>query len=454
MKNLSFSILLLAMIFLDTVSAEATNRYVRAGATGTNNGTDWTNAYVTLPATLVRGDTYYLADGSYGSYIFDDAVSGTTLITIKKATVADHGTSTGWLDTYGDGQAVFSGWEVYSDYWIFDGQRRNSNWRTGGIDQYGIRVKVTGGKAIRLDNGGGAGGDNLTFQYVDVEGGGRDTGDSDSDVIYGLTGNSNITFRFCALHDSNRTIFLMRGNWQNLIIDHCYIARNASDAVTHGELMSLTSATNLTFSNNAVEDTEGTAGLIAGLNDGTWTGGQIYGNTVRHTSAYLAGTGRPAGASDGIAAMIYVAHDASNNNTGNNILVYNNTFVNISGLWSGIHIEAGSGNAVRNNIWYNSTRTDGAGATNGQNWYFNTVNDSPGEGDQTCTSNCNIFANLTGGDFHLTAATNAGLTLDAPYSVDPDGVVRGATGVWDRGAHEFGGAVDPPPSAPKNLRVQ
>ena len=33
----------------------------------------------------------------------------TSVITIKKATVSDHGTPTGWSDTYGDGQAVFTG---------------------------------------------------------------------------------------------------------------------------------------------------------------------------------------------------------------------------------------------------------------------------------------------------------------------------------------------------------
>src|SRR5262245_7797716 len=83
---------------------EAATRYVRAGAAGANTGADWTNAYSVLPATLVRGDVYYLADGSYPGYIFDDASSGTTLITIKKATVNDHGTDTGWLASYGDGQ--------------------------------------------------------------------------------------------------------------------------------------------------------------------------------------------------------------------------------------------------------------------------------------------------------------------------------------------------------------
>ena len=452
MKKLLFVTLLLAILFLGAMGAEAASRHVRAGATGANNGTDWTNAYTALPSSLVRGDVYYIADGTYPSYIFDDAVSGTTLITIKKSTVADHGTNTGWLDTYGDGQAIFGGWQIYTDYWVFDGQSRNSNWRTGATNQYGIRIKVNGGKAIRLDNGGGIGGDNLTFRYIDAEGGGRDVGDSNSDVIYGLTGNSNITFQFCALHDSDRTIFLMRDNWQNLVIDHCYIARNNSNAAIHGELMSMTSATNLTFSNNTVEDTEGTAGLIAGLNGGTWNGGKIYGNTFRYSPAYLACTGRPAGACEGMSAVIYVANDASNNNSASNILVYNNTFVNLSGVWSGIHIEAGSGNVVRNNIWYNSARTDGSGITTGQNWYFNTINDSPGTGDQTCTSNCNIFVNLTGGDFHLQAGTNAGLDVGSPYNVDPDGVTRG----WDRGAYEFGGGVVDltPPTAPINVTVQ
>jgi hypothetical protein len=252
MKKIIFITLLLPILLSGFSSAEAVDRYVRAGATGANNGTDWANAYSSLPATLVRGDVYYIAGGTYPAHTFNTPSAGTTLITIKKATVANHGTNVGWLDSYGNSQAIFGAWQVHTDYWLFDGQTRNSNWHTGAIDQYGIRIKVPGGKGIRLDNGAGIGGDNLTFQYIDVEGGGRDKGDSNSDVIYGLTGNSNIRFQFCALHDSDRTIFLLRGNWQNLVIDHCYMARNNSNAAIHGELMSLTSATNLTFSNNVV----------------------------------------------------------------------------------------------------------------------------------------------------------------------------------------------------------
>jgi hypothetical protein len=262
MKRISYWLALAACMLPAFVNAA--NQYVRPGAAGRNDGSDWTNAYSSLPATLRRGDTYYLANGNYGSYVFDDANSGSTTIVIKKATETDHGTATGWSSSYGDGQAVFSNWQIYTDYYVFDGQRRNSDWRLGTTSLYGI--KVAGRSPVRLDNGSGTGGDNLTFRYIDFQGGGRDTGAGD-DVIYGLTGNSNITFQYSALHDSDRTIFLTRNNWTNLVVDHCYIARNTSTPAMHGEMMSVYSSTNMTFSNNVIEDIEGTA-VWAGIGDG------------------------------------------------------------------------------------------------------------------------------------------------------------------------------------------
>jgi hypothetical protein len=53
-------------------------------------------------------------------------------------------------------------------------------------------------------------------------------------------------------------------------------------------------------------------------------------------------------------------------------------------------------------------------------------------------------------DFHLTGATNPGMTQSAKYSTDPDGVKRGDDGVWDRGAYEFG---RPRPEPPTNLNA-
>ncbi|ESS72456.1 hypothetical protein MGMO_57c00360 [Methyloglobulus morosus KoM1] len=431
-KTPLFYMLIAAIGIMPAVSEAALN-YVRAGATGANNGSDWNNAYATLPSSLVRGNTYYLADGSYSGYTFDDANNGTSVITIKKATASDHGSDTGWASTYGDGQAVFFNWYVYTDYYVFDGQVRNADWRTGGVNQYGITTGNT-----RLDNGSGTGGDNLTFRYIDIHGGGRDTGDGD-DVIYGLTGNSNITFQYCALRDSDRTIFLMRGNWQNLVVDHSYLARNTSTPAIHGELLSMTDSNGVTFSNNAIEDIEGTA-VFAGLNDGIASNWKIFGNSFLHTAAYIADTGRQSNHNDGIAGIVFCANDSSNNNTCNNFLVYNNTVVNIQGTWSGVTIQQGTGNSTQNNIWYNSVRTGSTAGTAGGNLYINTIADGDTSASKAvCTSNCSIFVNPANRDFHLNTATATGTALTAPYNTDPDSITRGSDGTWDRGAFEFGG---------------
>ncbi len=420
--------------------ASAANQYVRPGATGLKNGTDWANALTSLPTTLKRGDTYYLANGSYGGYTFNTANSGTTAITVKKAVETDHGTDTGWSSTYGDGQAVFTNWQIYTDYYVFDGQRRNADWTLGTTSQYGI--KVAGRSPVRLDNGAGVGGDNLTFRYIDIQGGGRDTGAGD-DVIYGLTGNSNITFEFSALHDSDRVIFLTRGDWRNLVVDHCYLARNTSSPASHGEMMSVYQSTNMTFRYNIIEDIEGTA-VWAGIGDGGSVTWRIYGNTIFYSAAYLADTGRKPGHNFGVAGMIFIAKDATNNNSGNDVWFYNNTMVNVPGSYSGVVIQSGVGNEVRNNVWYSSVRTNNSfNGTISHNWYFNT----PVDGDTTstktvCTTGCDIFNSISGKDFRLKKATGGGMALAAPFNIDITGATRGADGVWDRGAFEFGGVVN------------
>lgn len=79
--------------------------YVRADANGRNDGSDWQNACRSLPASLGRGNVYYVADGTYGDYVFDDSTSGSQVIEIRKATQSDHGTDVRWDPSYGDGVA-------------------------------------------------------------------------------------------------------------------------------------------------------------------------------------------------------------------------------------------------------------------------------------------------------------------------------------------------------------
>ena len=69
----------------------AANHYVTSTGAGSKNGSDWANAYQGFPASLTRGDNYYIAAGTYGGYTFNTPNSDSSVITIKKATASDHG---------------------------------------------------------------------------------------------------------------------------------------------------------------------------------------------------------------------------------------------------------------------------------------------------------------------------------------------------------------------------
>src|SRR3989338_2053300 len=155
--------------------------YIRDGATS-SSCTDWTNACDSLPGTLQRGATYYIADGSYGSYTFDDPVFGTQLITIKKATASDHGTNTGWSSSYGSGQAVFGGTiRISSSYITIDGQVGGGlgDWK-GAVTPLGFKINVTSANS-------GSGIDvarnmlNIVVKHFEIEGNGGD-GDNPGNI--------------------------------------------------------------------------------------------------------------------------------------------------------------------------------------------------------------------------------------------------------------------------------
>ncbi len=450
--NRPLSATVLAAALALPAMSQAANHYVRADATGNGSGSDWTNASRTLPTRLVRGDTYYLGAGNYGAHTFDDADNGTQAISIVRATATNHGTDTGWKSTYNTGTATFTQWTVLTDWYVFDGQRRNADWATGATDQYGLRVSGTG--PVMLDDWLGHGSNHVTFRYVDIVGGGRDNPAAD-DAIWGAVGNSWMTWQYCAIHDSGRTLFFMRGNWQNMVVDHTYMARNTSNANSHGELLSMNSSTHVVWSNNWMEDIEGT-GFLVGISNGTAADWDVFGNVALHTAKYFADSGSRPEHSWGVAAFIYVAHDDLQTNFGNDWRVHDNTFVDLKGVWSGVHIEAGTGNVVRNNVWYaayDAGQLLGTGGTIDHNWYYQTphaADTSPTT--VTCTTNCAIFVNHDAHDFHLVRALGGAQTLPAPATVDMDGVTRGINGAWDVGAYQFRGTALSKQAAPRYLQ--
>ena len=83
------------------------------------------------------GDTIYVAGGTYGPLNINDSGTAGNPITIKRATVADQGTQTGWnaaydtrviIDGGGANCAICIGTTVNSNYITVDGATRYGIW--------------------------------------------------------------------------------------------------------------------------------------------------------------------------------------------------------------------------------------------------------------------------------------------------------------------------------------
>ena len=364
-----------------------------------------------------------MADGSYGSYTFDDANSGTQIITVKKAIASDHGTDTGWLASYGDGQAVFGSFLLVTDYLVFDGATRNdSDWDNGSA--YGFKTDSFITNTAWFGNAS----DNITIRYVEIGG------------TYGLSWSSGIpdagiyfggfdetadywTISHCFIH--NVGIVGQMAGVTNITWEYNWMGLNWSKEIVRGQNI----ARNVTFKNNILKDgcradcpsCEGcTAEIALFANQGDspdFNGFQAYGNIIWKTT----GTYN----SDG--AILAECTD-------NTCAIYNNTVVN-NGTGTARLATNGVG-YVRNNIWYlTGGMTSGCEAATCDN-----------NGSYTSSS---PFINASSGNFSLNESL-VGTTLNSPYNTDMFGNIRGTDGVWDRGALEYVSGSSGDTTAPAN----
>jgi hypothetical protein len=433
-----------ASLQLDATSANAANLYVRAGATGSQNGSDWSNAYPLLPSTLIRGNTYYIGSGSYGSYSFDDAASGSTKIYIKKATAFDHGTEVGWQSSYGVGQATFTSWTFLSAYWDINGGTGGGpgSWETN----FGMRIKTSGAgaKAIRINVKPSY----ITIAHVDIENSGEDVGGS-GDTIY-TVGSSNVTISHCWVHNTNRTNFLINGS-QNWTIEYSLISDKHNTDATHGEHLSANGNgmnANHVYRYNIWRDAGGANTGVIVIKDSVQSGWKIYGNLfyVTDSSRYRVTNG--------------IITDSTGDST-TDVKIYNNTFMPILGIngpAQTVSFDVSTNNEFKNNIVFGSGGF--AGISRSNNLYDSSSFASGETGGQYFSSGGTaLFANPGSYNYSLKVATNRGDGLiGAEYQADMLGVTRGGDGVLDRGAFEFQDGNPPPPVAipmqPSNLQIQ
>lgn len=466
--------LALALFLTLPLSGEAANWHVRAGATGTADGSDWTNACTDFSgscavASLVRGDTYYVATGTYAALTLSKAESGTSVITIKGATVADHGTDTGWQATYSvssaDGgaqaQFSFSGDRVISfttSYWTFDGNVGSGNTSSA----YGFLLKQpsdcsTNPQKYLTVGKTGAEQTAITVKHVAIVSCG--SGFDVAQLGFGLgCGNCYIT----ASTFANSLIDGAENSWSTTNLNGVTIELNWSQnqwssPANHGESLATNNcssadsagcistavcaqgecAKNNTFRYNIVKNCRGTA-CLAAIGPGnvksmnTWS---IYGNVFVDTQG-----------GDGIIASggaDFVIADT---------VVYNNTCVDCGGAFfrqcqSVTPCLSSSGNVIKNNILYNGNcyfeESTGSAIDNDYNAFLTCSQPETETNGQTLTLDPFVNSALgDAGDYHLTTSAastlNAGLTLASPYNQDLDGNTRAADGKWDRGAFESG----------------
>ena len=432
-------IVAIAVFCLGAISAQSQNVYcVRSGATGSGNGLDWTNAYPSLPATLQRGATYYVAGGQYPSYTFNTPESGTNWVIVRKASPTNHGTGTGWVASYGTSQAVFATLiNIVTGHFVLDGGYRNENdWFDGA--SYGFEITNNGAwTQLNIANGSTfVSNVSITNLYIAAIVGQLP---SDSSIQpYAITTqtydntvfNTNYIFSRVFVEGSSNPFFIRQTT--GALIEYCASENTCGNSTFHSESVNCfylyTAGPTIRYSHfrhvcdgNSGYPAGGGTGVIAIANVG---GMAIYGNIFE---SYYVGDG---------------AVDAGWAN--NNVLVYNNTFVNGAAV-SGpcIHFpvagESESGCVAYNNLAVNCNSKS---------------NDGQGTFGYNGTDTNSVFVNYTAGNYALARDTTiVGTNLPSPYNVDMAGNIRGAGGVWDLGTYQYVSGGTSTLLPPTGLRV-
>jgi hypothetical protein len=433
--------------------AQAANHYVRAGASGNGSGSDWANACTGFTgfcavSALVRGDTYYVASGSYSGPTFSTPDSGTSLISIIGATKANSGGVAGWNNSYsvsaadGGSPALWTGEiTITSDYWVWDGSVGPVWDNTPG--DYGFSFGSGLSQAFLIGTTGsssscGSATHNITIAHFY---GKATSSDVEKEFEEGNTYGgalANVTFSNFLI-DGWQGLFMTKSGacssapYTGWIVQYGVLLNGSSTSANHGEWINPNerALSGVIIRYNIFRGNSGNAGetgvIVANNSDND--NAAIYGNVFDNN---LVGNGIITGTSQGNL---------------NNAVIYNNTFLNMPSA-SGSALcgsGQGSGNVAYNNLFYNMSASVGGGCTTDYNAYFKTTN-TPSE-PHGQTSSVNPLVNVSAFDYHLAMETNNGLTLPSPYNIDVDGNARpGSDGIWSRGAYQYGTGTPPPPS--------
>jgi hypothetical protein len=416
-KSSMFILLTSSLVLVSTANGWAATYHVRVGATGNNTGADWTNAWNSMSkinmAGLNPGDTVYIAAGTYGSLVITKSGSSGSPITFKRATSAEHGSSTGWSSAY-DGNVVIDG--------------------GNGLFAIGI----------------GEGGDFLGKSYITIDGVTR-YGIQARNAMYGIRadreGNSNLTFRYLELGDSGSYKLGedgIQGSGNNLLVENCFIHDN-DNITTHGDGIQWFSGNNFTVRYNLFKNN----GQMFMLTETAWGNDYLTNVDISYNVFYNRGGSHYNGISKKLCPPSGIWK------------IYNNTFDLEAKDDSGYNnIFSGTGSCSAMEFKNNAVIYSNAGSVGGVSHSYNAYDNSgtysvyeiPTETGRVTAADLG-FVNIAAADYHLTATSPLiGKGVNLGYTRDFDGKAVPATPSIGAFEYNSGGTPVTLP-APKNLRV-
>lgn len=430
----SISLVALLASFV-SVPCIAANFYVSQGATGANNGADWTNAFNELSqvnwAVVNPGDTIWIAGGTYATSLTPLA-SGTLAspILVRRVEASDAV------------PVAAAGWSASFDSQVLVTTNQGIKWssQVPGTGSYvTIDGRIDSGiKCVAADSDPGAGvyintgNTGVILQYVEMAGPAGSVpytfnGDGSALYVNSTYGTVvNLTVTYCRMHGAVNECKLLSA--QGTTFDHCWFYDNLAInlATYHTNIVSTLASTGITvFRYNQVTNWENEGILMQGATaEGEW---DIYGN-VWH---------------DGVVAEFSRVLESQQVANGP-ILFYANTIVN---SWEAIREANGgsfaTGSQGRNNIYWNISGYQ-VGLPDNDYDFFDVALPVPLTVEAHGIGNgSNPFLNYIGGDYRListfgpTYPRSNGLDLPAQFGPDINGAARpGNPSPWDIGAYQ------------------
>jgi len=395
---------------------------------------------------LVRGATYYIADGTYGGYDFDDSEDGNKYIFIKKATISEHGTDIGWNNSYGDGQALFTEPTELSraiiikfktGYYIFDGIKgAGDNEPSYGFilqpsecekSNYLLGIPWMGEGYRKLTY--------ITISHTAFVLCGEEYNNYIQQGIYSSPYSGYTAEHLTISHNyfiGGSTNLIMR-RWKNCIIENKFFGGNWSSSSFHGaQVVPGIYCDDIIFRNNIatnsrifVVDFHQQSG--DGSSNSRW---MIYNNIVI----------------GGDVVGIWANGDSGYYDVVKSCYVHHNTYINVNiggegAVYPGKLTDPATDRSYAyNNLFYNCRNANFENYIDGTDNVIHDYNaffkctGTVSEEDNGQEGTINPFVDSDNGDFHLAIDINPGVNLGAPYNIDRDGNIRTN---WSPGAYEY-----------------